>query len=87
MLMTSNGHVIQTMMPATGNIRDTLIAGRRVVGIAFDTQTQIIYWVDPSLKKILRAYIPSKAGSLAYPQELLSEEPYMESLAYDWIVK
>lgn len=80
------GHTMKNFVPRSGSLMDVVSQQRNIDALAADMINNIVYWSDPSLKRIYRSLIPTKAADLGQPQDLgITKIGKVEDIAYDWM--
>ena len=82
------GHTMKNFSPRTGSLMDVLREQRNIDALDADLVNNIVYWSDPTLRRIYRSRIPTKTADLGVPQELkITKISKVEDISYDWMGK
>ena len=85
-LLYTIGHTVRNFGPRTGSRIDVVSNQRNIDVLDADILHNIVYWSDPSLKRIYRSLIPTKSADLGQPQDLgITELEKVEDISYDWM--
>ena len=80
------GHTLRNFVPRSGSMMDIVSQQRNIDALDADMIHNIVYWSDPSLKRIYRSAIPKRSVDLGRPQDLgITKIGKVEDIAYDWM--